>query len=281
MDWSKAKTILIIAFIVTDLILIYVIFDFHSIDEPTLKGNFIDDAVKLLNEKDIKVDCEIPKELPLLPMMTVEYEKWDSTLLNNEFFQGKGDIQIQGDKIVQCNRGLETVTLVDDKNIIYENKDDKAKYSHITKEEAIDLAKRFLIDRGMKADDIKLSYYKESEDIHYIYFTKVYKNVYVEKAYTKFEIDERGVKKFERLWLNTVSMGGTKISIDTAPKAILKLLSMPETYGKVIEDISLCYYFDPQRNMDIENPKNTKQGKTSPAWRVQFDDGLVVYLDEY
>lgn len=75
MDWSKAKTILIIAFIVTNIVLGYALFNSQRIDEPTLKEDFITDVAKLLKEKDITLNTAIPKEIPSLGIMTVEYEQ--------------------------------------------------------------------------------------------------------------------------------------------------------------------------------------------------------------
>jgi len=45
MDWSKAKTILIVAFIITNLLLIYVLVGENHIYEPTLKDEFIDEVI--------------------------------------------------------------------------------------------------------------------------------------------------------------------------------------------------------------------------------------------
>ncbi len=39
MDWSKAKTILIVAFIITNILLIYVIVGEDHVNEPTLKDD--------------------------------------------------------------------------------------------------------------------------------------------------------------------------------------------------------------------------------------------------
>ncbi|SHI16359.1 hypothetical protein SAMN02745180_02515 [Sporanaerobacter acetigenes DSM 13106] len=130
-------------------------------------------------------------------------------------------------------------------------------------------------------DDMKLSFIKNDNGIYYLEYTKIYEGLYVEKTYTKFEIDKCGVKRFERFWLNTKEIGENQIYISTAPKAILGLLTMEEAYGKTIEDISLCYYFDPSRHEDINDPKKTREGKAIPAWRIQFDDGSKILLDEY
>lgn len=281
MDWSKAKTILIIAFIVTNLLLAHVLFDNENIDEPTIKEGFIENAVGLLQSKNIKVNCKIPNTQPSLSMMNVEYEKKGIDEINNNFFGGKtiGVEQEEGKVEFQINK--EKVTLLDGKTLIYENSDDKEKYAKLDKEKAISIAEDFLKEKGFSMDDMKLSFIKNDNGIYYLEYTKIYEGLYVEKTYTKFEIGKCGIKRFERFWLNTKEIGENQIYISTAPKAILGLLTMEEAYGKTIEDISLCYYFDPSRHEDINDPKKTREGKAIPAWRIQFDDGSKILLDEY
>lgn len=281
MDWSKAKTILIIAFIVTNLLLAHVLFDNENIDEPTIKEGFIENAADLLQSKNIKVNCKIPNTQPSLSMMNVEYEKEGIDEINNNFFGGKtiGVEQEEGKVEFQINK--EKVTLLDGKTLIYENSDDREKYAVLDKEKAISIAEDFLKKKGFSMDDMKLSFIKNDNGIYYLEYTKIYEGLYVEKTYTKFEIGKCGIKRFERFWLNTKEIGENQIYISTAPKAILGLLTMEEAYGKTIEDISLCYYFDPSRHEDINDPKKTREGKAIPAWRIQFDDGSKILLDEY
>lgn len=281
MDWSKAKTILIIAFIVTNLLLAHVLFDNENIDEPTIKEGFIENAADLLRSKNIKVNCKIPNTQPSLSMMNVEYEKEGIDEINNNFFGGKTIGIEQEEEKVEFQINKEKVTLLDGKTLIYENSDDREKYAVLDKEKAISIAEDFLKEKGFSMDDMKLSFIKNDNGIYYLEYTKIYEGLYVEKTYTKFEIGKCGIKRFERFWLNTKEIGENQIYISTAPKAILGLLTMEEAYGKTIEDISLCYYFDPSRHEDINDPKKTREGKAIPAWRIQFDDGSKILLDEY
>ncbi|WP_132996438.1 two-component system regulatory protein YycI [Sporanaerobacter acetigenes] len=281
MDWSKAKTILIIAFIVTNLLLAHVLFDNENIDEPTIKEGFIENAADLLQAKNIKVNCKIPNTQPSLSMMNVEYEKEGIDEINNNFFGGKTIGIEQEEEKVEFQINKEKVTLLDGKTLIYENSDDREKYAVLDKEKAISIAEDFLKEKGFSMDDMKLSFIKNDNGIYYLEYTKIYEGLYVEKTYTKFEIGKCGIKRFERFWLNTKEIGENQIYISTAPKAILGLLTMEEAYGKTIEDISLCYYFDPSRHEDINDPKKTREGKAIPAWRIQFDDGSKILLDEY
>ena len=126
-----------------------------------------------------------------------------------------------------------------------------------------------------------LSHVKRVDNIYHLEFSKVFKERFLESAFTNIQLDDTGIKKLERLWLNVIEIGETPIFISSAPKSILGLLSMKEVYGKNIKDISLCYYFDPEKHDYIQNPLQAKQGRAIPAWRIQFDDGYKVFIDNY
>lgn len=281
MDWSKAKTILIIAFIVTNLLLIYMLFENKQIVEPTISDDFIEEVVKLLDTKDISLKCEIPRELPSLTIMSVEYEKNNAADVNKYFFNDTCVGVSKDEEIVEFKKNNEIVNIINEKHLIYKSNSSTEEYNEISEEVAIQIAKDFLKEKGYSEDDMKLTSKHREKDNYYLEYTKIYNGIYLENTYTKFLIGKCGVKEFERLWLNPKELGENEIYISTAPKAILALLNMDSKYGRTIEDISLCYYFDPLVHKDVGDFKNTREGKAIPAWRVQFDDDSVVILDEY
>ncbi|MBU5438000.1 hypothetical protein KQI42_08275 [Tissierella sp. MSJ-40] len=282
MDWSKAKTILIIAFIVTDILLGYMLFSSEKIVEPTVQQDFIEDALNLLNKKNIILATEIPKDIPYLNTLIVDYEKNSTSTLNNAFFNGDGEIQSDNENLVEIVHESESLLVLNKKKLlIYEDKNYVNKFPNLDEDEAIKIATKFIEDKKFDTSDIKLSFIKKENNTYYIEFSKLYKENYLENAFTNIQVDKRGVKKFERQWLNVKDMGETPIYTSTAPKAILGLLSMEEVYGKTIKDISLCYYFDPEKHNYLEEPKAAKQGKTDPAWRIQFEDGYKVFIGEF
>ena len=83
----------------------------------------------------------------------------------------------------------------------------------------------------------------------------------------------------ERTWLNTKEIEETDYKIVPAPKAILELLSMEDASNKTITDISLSYYFDPEKQEYLDDYQQAMEGRAVPAWRVQFQDGYDVILD--
>lgn len=281
MDWSKAKSILIVALLLTNLLLGYVLLFNQDIVDATIEDDFIGKTIQRLKDKDIEVNTIIPKEKEELFGLVVEYEIQDPIELNNIFFAGRGDIEVKGEGLQIITHLDESLTILNDKLLIYENKASKNKYDIKSEEEAARLAMDFMEDRNISSSDMEISFVKKTGENYSIQFTKVFEENYIESTFTNFILDNRGVLKMERNWLNMKEIGTTPIQISSAPKSILALLSMREVYGKTISDISLCYYFDPKMQSFDINPIDTQQGTTIPAWRVQFEDGYKVIIDNH
>ncbi len=281
MDWSKAKTILIIAFLITNILLVVILFSSEKQIETTIEEAFVEDVIKLLNKKKIFVDTEIPKFIPNLNTVTVEYEIISPDEVNKIFFNGKGNIESNGYDIVNIMYEDECVLITNKKRLVYENNSKINKYPELNENKVRDIALDFLKDNQFNISDTQLSYIFEKDSIYYLEFTDLYNEKYLEISNIIMEIDYRGVRSLERLHLNPLEEGETPIYINTAPKALLSLLNKEDVYGKTIKEISLCYYFNPESHEYIKDPKQAKKGKTIPAWRVLFDDGYKVIIDNY
>ena len=66
MDWSKAKTILIAAFIVTNILLGVVLFSDDYKTDTTTTEAFVEEVTRILDKKDITIATEISTEIPSL-----------------------------------------------------------------------------------------------------------------------------------------------------------------------------------------------------------------------
>lgn len=281
MDWGKAKNILIIAFIVINLIMGYVFIVKDKEVDATNSPDFINQAIELLNKKQIQVHSEIPNINPKLSALTVVYVNMKPEQINKDYFNNIGHVSSQGEELIEVSLKDETISILNKKLLIYESDSQAIKYPNLTEDDVIPIAKDFLIDKGYSIDDLKISFMKKVGDYYYVEFSKVYNDIYLESAFTNIQLDSRGVIKMERMWLDVKEEGENLISISAASKSILGLLSMKEVYGKTIADISLCYYFNPGKHDYIEDPLETKQGRAIPAWRIQFDDGYKVIIDNY
>lgn len=281
MDWSKAKTILIVSFIVVNVLLGLAVVNTNETIETLVGEDLVEDSIRLLSNKDISVSTEIPREIPSLESLIVEYETFKTSELNQRFFADNGKISIKGEGLVEIENDNEKLTILNNKLLIYEsNKIGKAQVLN-TNEDALGMAKDFLSNLEYNTLDMELSHIKKADERYYLEFSKIYNDKFLESSFTNIQLDNTGVRKFERLWLNVIDLGEVPIFISSAPKSILGLLSMNQVYGKTVKDISLSYYFDPEKHDYIQNPLDAQQGKTIPAWRIQFEDGYKVFIDNY
>lgn len=281
MDWSKAKTILIISFIVVNVLLAIAVINTDEKIESFVSEEFVDDSIRLLSNKDIAVSTEIPREIPSLESLTVEYETFKTPELNEKFFDGGGSVSIIAEGFTEIKNDNEKLTVLNNKHIIYESEKINQAQVISSNDDALKIATDFLNILEYDTSDMELSHIKQSDGRYHLEFSKIYNEKFLESSFTKIILDDTGIRRFERQWLNVIDVGDTPIFISSAPKSILGLLSMNEVYGRVVKDISLSYYFEPEKHDYIQNPLEAKQGKTIPAWRIQFEDGYKVFIDNY
>lgn len=281
MNWSKAKTILIIALIITNGILLYTVYSEENPMDPSLDEDFIGEVERALGEIGIGLETPIPRFKPSLYGLIVEYEMKEIEALNQDFFKGQGVISTKGEGFSEINYENELVSLINDKMILYESKDREEIYKIESATEAVEIGLNFLQERNFDIKDMRTSFVRMEDDLYTIEFTKVYKDNLLESTFTNMQVDNSGVKNFQRSWLNVLDEGTKPIYIDSAPKSLLSLLGMSQVQGKDIINISLSYYFAPEVHDYIDEPDEAQRGRAIPAWRITFHDGYKVFIDNY
>ncbi len=283
MNWAKAKNILIIAFLITNLILLYALTldENHDTNYSKLEKEFVQKVISKLKEKNIKVDCTIPDSELLMSLMSVEYQTYNPTKIGDVFLKDYSmKHEHKNDEIYLFKNDKETMFLKNKKEIIYEKNSSKVIYEELDDEKISSVVVDFLKEKKLYKDDYKLVSHKVIGKTHILEYTKYYKGMCIEPSYMIFEIDNTGIKKFKRKWLNPTKVNQGKISIRSAPEALLRLLSRKKAYGKTIKSISVCYYFD-LLDESLGHISNTLRGDAIPAWRIYFEDGTKIFLEEY
>ncbi|MTI46244.1 hypothetical protein [Sporosalibacterium faouarense] len=281
MDWSKAKNILIVAFIITNLILAYVLID-NRASETTMDEKFINNVKEKLLVKDIHIspDIQIPLGKPSLSKLNVEYQVYSPTEIAEAFLGDYNyNTSITKDSYVYKKNNQVLTISHDNKKIVYVNNNDESDIvtsPDLSEKRVHFLIEVFLNEKGFADDDFKLINYNFDKMPYTLEYVKVYKGIYVEKTWMKIEIDKSGVRKFERMWIDIDGVD-TKVSINSAPNALLTLLSKEDISEKTISDMSLCYYLDSEEKDNLDSEKIIA-GQATPAWRIEFSDGTKEFL---
>lgn len=282
MDWEKAKTILLIALIIVNL-LIGSIFIIERIEEKSHEFEEVE-VINKLNEKGIVLDVEIPTGNNELNGLVVEYEIYDANDINERFFDGEGSINYISEDIYEVSHENEVVTVINGKLLIYEGETEENLDYEImdlpnSSGRAIQIAMEFMKDRGFSTEDMELTFLSLTPEETYLSYSNIFDGNYLETSFTTFEIRDGKVFKMERTWLDVNKIEDIVLKTVPAKKALLELLMREEVYGKTITDISICYYFDPEKQDYFSRYKEIVEGRTIPAWRIQFSDGYKIILD--
>lgn len=246
MDWSKSKTILIIAFILTNIVLGYNLYInvFRYDSQDIFSNRSISNLNKLLNTKNISINTQIPKETPSLSTLSIKYEDLSKSDLDS-IFKGNGLYKIEN------------------KNIIYNGKCDIKAFNI---DECTLFTKKFLKKYNFDEDTYLKATVKKEDSIEIIYTGK-YKDYFLEESYMKFTFYSNEDFLFERLWIVPIEEKKQKKRVIASVDAIMSAYSqMPK--DSVINEIKLGYYFE-SNNMDIE------QGDIGPVWRLKVNNEYI------
>src|SRR5690554_1565860 len=175
MDWSKAKNVLIVAFIVTNIFLVYSMEKdiFDRGDLQFISDAYIENAEKHLLEAGLQLDINIPREIVSLPELMVKYKIFEPTELAEEFL-GKNYRKLDNNSF---KAGTKTVQIISNKRFIYKNLVKEANHYPIEEEAAIEISNQFLREHHLIQEDLKLQqiYFGIIEDFG---DTPLYKLVY-------------------------------------------------------------------------------------------------------
>jgi cellulose biosynthesis protein BcsQ len=250
----------------------------HEFDEA--------EVINKLNEKGILLDVKIPTGNNELNGLVVEYEIYDANDINERFFDGEGSINYINEDIYEVSHENEIVTVINGKLLIYEveteteeNLDYEIMDSPNSSGRANEIAMEFMKNRGFSTDDMKLTFLSLTAEECYLSYSNIFDENYLETSFTTVETRNGKVFKMERTWLDVNKIEDVVLKTIPAKKALMELLMREEVYGKTITDISICYYFDPEKQDYFSRYKEIVEGRTIPAWRIQFSDGYKIILD--
>jgi len=276
MDWSKAKTILIVAFIITNVFLLY------NIRNDIMEENYfakkdeewISDIVKILEENNIIINTEIPRDTETLSDLTVEYQTFNPKKIADKIL---GNYEILGEEYI---KGGETVkTLNNDRLLIYENKSIDGT-GQIAKEEAEEVAKAFLKEFDFWEPKSELQAIKISNEgnINVIY-SQVHDGKFLGDSYMKLVISNGQVSYFEKKWMIPRTEKGQRKKVIPATTALLMAIDdikeiAGESKDAVITEIRLGYLLDISSYDTLIKWYEIESGDASPYWRIKVaDDG--------
>lgn len=273
MDWNKSNTILIIAFVILNIILLGSYFNEAYTEEYNVMNdeNFVESVEALLKQKNITINCEMPEQTYVMPVLETEYEM---IALDNELVQnylGSG-VEAVEDVYVYSNDKGETLELINGKKLSYTVRE-KIPGENPTEQEMSEFIRSFAEEKNISMEGYtENSRYVSEYDCEYSY-TQRYNDYSMENSYINFYADANGIYKFEMQRIKVVKEITEKVRTVTAVEALMRLLTYDDVSDKEITKIEMTYY-----SMEDENWKYITRINSDPAWKVIFSDGSQKHL---
>ena len=255
MDWSKAKTILIIALLVTNIFLVATYGTMGITDDPvTLDQGTL---IELLEARGVYLETQIPKHPKSMEVVAVEVVRSVDEEVNALLAsQGASELFNIGDKFP----GSELLNIEDpDLARAYVS----ASINFIT-------ALGFM-DETVKFREISLG----QGDQILVEFQNIYDGVNLEESFIVCSFSQGGLIAMDALWLKPIANNRKKVSIMEPSVALLALVGEKDAEEKFrVKSIELAYWL----NAGEANLENTVTDTAFPAWCITYNEGEKMYF---
>jgi len=285
LNWSKAKTILIIVFLIADIFLFYELYSGVIRSRNSIDDQKVQEVMDLLQSKGVFINCTIPKANGSKKSLSIKCKSIDTQFALEKFFEDpqKALIHNYDDKTVIEDEGI-YVEINKMGELIYKNKLLMENQPEVVDEKiALSKIEEFYNIIGIKNNEIYDS--KKNIEGNYLemYCSQGYKNTFIDRTYIEVKATNSGVAYMKILWFEIEDNDKNKNNIIHPLRALLELSELYEGYDGniIINEISLGYYF----NTDMEEVKEfdmteVKEGKAIPAWKISTSMGDI-YINAY
>lgn len=239
MDWTKAKSILIVALLITNLVLIATYVSQNNRFQDN-EQEMQDVTIKLLEDKNIYIKTEIPKEHHRMSKLTVQYDKLNEDIIQKQLAEQKA---LSG--------------------------------SELTDENLISMTEKFLESCGLLTENVTFDSIDHTGENLTVNYKNYINGIAIEDSYIALTVEDGKITDLKRYWLNPVEISKIEKEVIPAAAALIKFMSENETGEKIyVTGISLVYWLD-SGTFDAESPVTDT---AFPAWKITYNQGKVKYI---
>lgn len=278
MDWTKAKNILIFAFIATNLFLLYNV-ERGLLSEKrasAVSDGQVADVIELLAERGVSVISEIPKDISEVSSLEVTYVVYEAGKTAEVFFESP--VNLGEGVFVQDG---ETLRILDEKRLVYE-KELFGEGSEPDLDSSKGMATKFLKEKGFGTDNMIFSASSSEDGLKSLVYLQEAEGLPLENGRMEFLVSGNGVVRFERSWFEVLNVGESSRKVIPATKALLMADEILE--GKTdpeISEIILIYLFDTKKD-SLSKWQDVKSGTALPVWKITLTgETNPIYVDAY
>ena len=297
MDWSKAKNVLIIAFVATNIFLIYNMQSrlFNQQEIQLVTNESVRNVEAYLNDSGIELEADIPREIISLPILVVKYHIFDGestakSLLGIDYDKQTPTLE---EKILKREifKGIDKELIIDGgKRLKYINKNEDIQHFSLNEKKVKNISNDFLKNHNLLGLDIELSqiYYGTEDDfedeiVYKLVYNQTYQNKFLGESYIHVYVSNRGVIGMEAMLLEYEKTQQQRKQIIPATQALTRAMNIIlEENSKpiVIKEIEVGYYFSPSEYMESDW-KEIESGTAFPSWKITLQNGKTYFIEAY
>lgn len=281
MDWSRAKSILILTFLGLNIFLGYRLWKETYLLFPSrvVSVKEIAEAEGALSRVGLVLKAPVSRQVFTMPFLTVSSRpQGEKGLVESLFDPVPGFIEVEGEEGFRLyQEGNRELRSWDKGRVLFsrqlaplypgeENKPDKV--------EIISRVEDFLQEHDLLFVDARLDeVYPLGNERWLVSYTQVYKNQLLFSGYLRVWVSPVGVEKFDLYWLYPQEFAGQEINTISAPAALLGLAEIvdPGEYREV-EAITIGYY---------SQAYDAHQWDMVPAWCIKIAPRGIYYINAF
>ena len=277
MDFKRALSILIIAFIVLNVFLVLNIWARERpVEDYELTLSQQQEIQSLLDEKGIEIQAEIPEKWQLQPFLEVGYKEVDEEKVIDDFFGQNASPKVELlDNGKNYNYDNKQLIIMENGIITFFDKQNKKSDEQITKNQAIKMAQDFMQSHGGIPKDAEINsiVYDEKSNGYLVQYVRNYDGFFIANSYIDILTTPLGVKSYYQCWLKAYGYKGKKRAVISPLIAVLRVSEeLKEHDSTVITDLKQGFY---SRFYDA------KRWEAAPVWKVQLKSGDIYYINAY
>lgn len=243
MDWTKAKKILIIALLITNIFLAWNVIS-ERMASRTSSGDVVQQTIQLLKSRNIYVNSDIPIKYNKMPVLEVLLEKFDKRTYKEKL---KHQTALSPDKR--------------------------------SEKDIIDMTKAFIEENGLFSNTMRQESITKQGNTYIITYRNYYDGIPIENSYLKLTIEDGKIVDISRFWLKP-TVGKSKRTKEIMPStaALIKFMSEQKA-GEIINisDIELVYWID----TTIDMAQTASSDTALPTWKITYNNGKQKFYSAY
>lgn len=281
MDWAKAKTILIVVFLASNLFLGYMIIGGNNGSIDAVDSEKIGLITDYLSEKNIVIKGQVPEKKMDMSSITVKYKLFRKEEVIKNIFSPEEKVaeSAEGDTVILKGKNKE-VTIKECRELNFSDASIGPAAS-VDKNICTRNIKEFLGRLGMK-DDANIRLVEDREGYKRFIYEQSFRGMPIYNSMMEFYVNNSGVRTARIIWFESIKQAGRRADVISPAIALLYLpeyQASTEANRLEVMEILQGYYFGTGARSKVDASK-IEEGTAFPVWKITTNRDII-YINAY